>query len=228
MSGALHTGGAGLRNKSVASGVSKEQDQAAARPERLTGRGSRIHRSETQVLLKRKGVIGAAIATVLGLYALLMPMHGLAQEVDSPDEDLRAAIKGFVERQGFTYAGLCREIDQAQFIGQYCGFVFVVDDTTMKVTYGLVLSDEIHEETFIFTGGRWVAESEAGEEPTPSTPETPGSETPQEPATPTPQPESPGEDGDSGNDWLILGGVAPGLIASGGLVAGIAGARRRR
>lgn len=180
------------------------------------------------MVLKRKGVVGAAIAIVLGLYALLMPMHGLAQEADSPDEDLRVAIKEFVERQGFTYAGLCREIDQTQFIGQYCGFVFPVDDTTVKVTYGLVLSDEIHEETFVFAGGRWVAESEAGEVPTPSTPETPGSETPQEPSTPTPQPEPPADDRDGGNDWLILGGVALGLIASGGLVAGIAGARRRR
>lgn len=131
-------------------------------------------------------------------------------------KDLQEAIREFLQQRGLTYAGLCQVIDQGSHIGDTCAFVLSIEDGEARVSYGLVASDEINEEIFFQDETGWHATSSG-----PIVPPT------EEPGQPVPTPRTPdvGDDDDSGW-WMPLAILGVGIVAAGGLSAGIA--RRRR
>ena len=93
-------------------------------------------------LKKRLLASAAAVLAVAG--ALFVP--GIAAADVNPSEvpaGLKASIQDSVERRGHDYAGLCREIEQSQHIGEYCAFVQELSEFDATVTFGPVLSDQI-------------------------------------------------------------------------------------
>lgn len=115
----------------------------------------------------------AGIAGVAALAAAIVPGAVMAQVApEEVPDNLKAAIEAEVEAQGFTYAGLCEEIDQSAHIGEYCAFVQSMDGNVAEVTYGRVLSDEIESVTFYNVNGAWQT--------TPGSVGVPSSEVPQE------------------------------------------------
>lgn len=103
---------------------------------------------------RRLLVIGAVLLAGLAIFA--QTARGQVPENQIP-QDLRAAIKAEVELRGEKYAGLCREIDQDQHVLQWCAFVQSLTADRAEVTFGAVLSDELHQAIFIKSGGAWIA-----------------------------------------------------------------------
>jgi hypothetical protein len=143
-------------------------------------------------------------------------------------QDLQDAIRDFLEARGLTYAGLCQAIVQHEHYGETCAFVLWMADGKAGVTYGLVASDEMNEETFF--------EDETGWHATSSGPIVPPTEEPGEPS-PSPAPTQPttdggsddGSDDDDGFDSATLFAVAVaglGIVVAGGVGASLLKRRR--
>jgi hypothetical protein len=108
-----------------------------------------------------------------------VPLHAPA--------DLRANIKSLIESRGFSYAGLCEQIEQSANYGKACAFIRWESDVRAVVTYGRVATDEIHRAVFEHRAGAWMMVSG---DTTPVITPTPTPTTP--PAnTPTPRPNNP-------------------------------------
>ena len=163
------------------------------------------------------------------------PNPGSPVQPGDVPEDLQQAIRDFLEQRGLTYAGLCNGIEQWEHYGETCAMVLWIADGKAHVTYGLVASDELNEETFF--------EDETGWHATSSGPIVPPDDEPYEPTpapapnepTPAPAPNEPepGDGNDDGSDdddnrttLLTLGAVAFGLVAVGGIGAGVLKRRR--
>jgi hypothetical protein len=92
----------------------------------------------------KKHAIGMAAAVFAIAGALLIPSIASADVQPSQvPAGLKDAIRGAVEQRGHDYAGLCREIDQSQHVGESCAFVLELTEFDATVSFGPVLSDEI-------------------------------------------------------------------------------------
>lgn len=91
--------------------------------------------------------MAAAVFAIAG--ALLIPSMAAADVHPSQvPAGLKTGIQDAVERRGHDYAGLCREIDQSQHIGEYCAFVLELTEYDATVNFGPVLSDQIETVRF--------------------------------------------------------------------------------
>jgi hypothetical protein len=80
-------------------------------------------------------------------------------EPDGIPQDLRDAVREFVQGKGHTYAGLCNEILQdGSTLGQYCANLTDLTAASVKVHYGPVASNELTTVRFVNQGGSWQAE----------------------------------------------------------------------
>ena len=113
---------------------------------------------------QRRLFLSVAALLLVSLSVFVQTARGQVPESQVP-QDLRAGIAAEVEWRGYQYAGLCREINQAEYLGQSCAFVQSLTPSRAEVTFGAVLSDELHEVVFPKTDGVWVA---TGRGPVPS------------------------------------------------------------
>lgn len=119
-------------------------------------------------------------------------LPGQAEEIP---QDLRDAVKRYIEGRGHTYAGLCTEIAQdGSNIGKYCAAISNITAGSATVHYGPVASNAITEVSFRKTNGTWAATN---------------------PATPAPRPPATGGGEGAADDWNPLGTTLP-------VVAGVA------
>ena len=138
---------------------------------------------------------------------------------------LAGVIREFLEQRGLSYAGLCTEITPWEHYGEYCAMVTTVDRGKATVSYGLVASDDIQQETFFLDELGWHATSSG-----PIVPPDYGTPSPVPPTT-TPEAGEPGDDanndsaGTNDHAAFILALVA-GTVLVGG--AGTYGISRRR
>lgn len=74
--------------------------------------------------------------------------------------ELRAAIAAHIESRGYSYAGLCDEIDPTKHPGRWCASVQSIDGSRARVLAGAVGSSTRYTVTFSRTSSGWfVAES---------------------------------------------------------------------
>jgi hypothetical protein len=143
----------------------------------MTSRAFETHWSGTQVQNIQRFSFGLLLVGLMSAFALLMPLHALAADDatgDAVPQDLRDAIRDFVDGQDRDYAGLCREIEQWDHYGETCAFVFLIADGRTLVTYGVVATDELQQRFFTQENGAWAPEPEMSDpEPEPADPNDP-------------------------------------------------------